>query len=107
MVIERITGGKPQEVRQTERAAAEAKKAEVAKESETAKTGSKSTPVTAEVSERSRAAIKAYRIASQSKPDISRAQRVAQIKAQVEKGEYRAPAVNVAEAVLKNVVKNG
>ena len=108
MVIERVTGGKPQEVRKTEQNASEAKRVDSGKDrpaDKPATTASESSVMT-NVSEKSRAAIKAYRIASESKPDISRAQRVAMIKAQVADGTYNPPgAADVAEAVLKDVAK--
>jgi len=108
MVIERITGGKPQQAPKVEKNASDTRRVDAGK----GQSADKSAPVAPEpsvmanVSEKSRAAIKAYRIASESKPDISRAQRVAQIKAKVANGTYTAPASHeVAEAVLKNVVK--
>ncbi len=106
MVIERVTGGKPQEVPKTDKSASETKRVDSAKERAADKPGAVESSATTNVSERSKAAIKAYRIASETKPDISRAERVAKIKAQVADGTYHTPAAqDVAEAVLKSVVK--
>lgn len=105
MVIERVTGGKPPEVRQAERSSTDAKRAEAGKEGRAGKAGSSEASVTTNVSAKSQAAIKAYRIATETKPDIARAQKVAEIKAQVERGEYNPSSENVAEAILKNVIK--
>jgi len=105
MVIERVTGGKPQEVRKAEQSAQNSKRADAAKDDRPDKTGSGEVSVSAEVSERSKAAIKAYRIASETKPDISRAQRVAQIKAQVAQGTYDPSASDVAASIIQSVVK--
>ncbi|HEB72295.1 MAG TPA: hypothetical protein ENI77_06700 [Nitrospirae bacterium] len=108
MVIERVTGGKPQEAPKARQNASGARRVDAGK----GQPAGKSAPVAPEpsvmanVSEKSKAAIKAYRIASESKPDISRAQRVAQIKAKVANGTYKAPASHeVATAVIKDVVK--
>ncbi|MGK7344349.1 MAG: flagellar biosynthesis anti-sigma factor FlgM [Candidatus Nitrospinota bacterium M3_3B_026] len=98
MVIDKITGGKPQEIRKTE----QAEKSRRAPAKEEAPRSGSSGSATAEVSERSRAAIKAYRIASETKPDISRAARVAAIKAQVMQGSYSPSSVDVADAILKD-----
>lgn len=109
MVINRITGGKPQEIRQNEKAdrSRESVRGDDAKKAtETAPT-EKST-VTAQVSERSQAAIKAYRLAMESKPDIGRVSRLAQIKAQIADGTYRQPvASDVATSILREVTKQG
>lgn len=101
MVIERITGGKPQEVRKTEQT--DKKSAEDVKKESVQTSGHDRD--TAQVSERSKAAIKAYRIASETKPDISRAARVAEIKAKVAQGNYRPASVDVAQAILENIIK--
>jgi flagellar biosynthesis anti-sigma factor FlgM len=108
MVINRVTGGKPQEIRQSEKAdrSREAVRSDAAKKSAETAGGDKQN-VTTQVSERSRAAIKAYRLAMESKPNINRANRVAEIKAQVMQGTYRPASTNVADAILKSVVKEG
>ncbi|MBF0169854.1 MAG: flagellar biosynthesis anti-sigma factor FlgM [Nitrospinae bacterium] len=108
MVINRITGGKPQEVRQNEKAdrSRESVRGDVAKKSAEGATPEKTT-VTAQVSERSQAAIKAYRLAMESKPDIGRVSRLAQIKTQIANGTYRQPvASDVATAILNDVAKD-
>ncbi len=107
MVIERVTGGKPQEVRKAEQSAQDNKRADAAgkQSARPDKTGSAEVSVSAKVSERSKAAIKAYRIASETKPDISRAQRVAQIKAQVAQGTYNPSAADVAASIVQSMVK--
>ena len=99
MVIERITGGKPQEVRKTDKA--EKKSAEYKEAPKTSPADS----AKAEVSDRSKAAIKAYRIASETKPDISRAARVSEIKAKVLSGDYRPSSTDVTESILSSVIK--
>jgi len=101
MVIEGITGGKPQEIRKAEQNVSDRKQVETGKQSAD-KPEAKSS-ATAEVSDRSKAAIKAYRIATESKPDLSRADRVAQIKQQVEAGTYHTSSSDVADAIIKNV----
>ncbi len=110
MVINRITGGKPQEVRQNEKAdrSRESVRGDVAKKGSAEPTAKEQATVTTQVSERSQAAIKAYRLAMESKPDIGRVSRLAQIKAQIADGTYRQPVSNdVATAILDNVVKEG
>ncbi len=101
MVIEKITGGKPQEVRQAEKA--DRKSAETPKEG-SSKPSEASSSIKTEVSARSHAAIKAYRIASESKPNISRADRVAQLKSEIAGGNYKTGSVDVANSILKSVV---
>ncbi len=103
MVINKITGGKPQEVQKTEQA--DRKNAEVSKESSAKPSDAGSS--TAHVSERSKAAIKAYRIAMESKPDISRVSRVAQIKAQIVQGGYKPGSSNVADSIINSIIKGG
>lgn len=104
MVIERITGGKPPEVRKSERGGEEKPVRAPGRAEPSA--GAESS-ATAEVSERSRAAIKAYRIAAEAKPDLSRAARVAEIKAQIASGSYQPAADKVADAIIKSVIRGG
>jgi len=105
MVIERIGGGKPQEVRQAEKAeSGKAPKGAAAKDA-SSKTPSPESAATTSVSERSRAAIKAYRIASESKPDIARAARVGELKTKVLKGEYKPSSADVADSIIKGAIK--
>ena len=66
------------------------------------KSGFKDTSVIAQVSEKSKAAIKAYRIAIETKPRLSMPNRMASIKTQVANGLYFPSASAVAEAVLKS-----
>ena len=101
MALEKITGSKPQEVKKLD--TAEKKSTPVQQDAE------KKAPVetassTAQVSERSKAAIKAYWLAMESKPFLSRASKVAQIKDQIINGTYRPSSSSVADAVLKNIV---
>jgi len=105
MVIERVTGGKPQEVRKTEQGAEKPRRADSDKGQPDKAAKNADAPVSAQVSERSKAAIKAYRIATETKPDISRAQRVAEIKLQVSKGTYKPSSTDIADAIVKSVVK--
>jgi len=108
MVIERVTGGKPQQAPKAERNVSNTRRVDAGKNrpADKAAPSAPESSAMANVSDKSRAAIKAYRIASESKPDISRAQRVAQIKAKVANGTYNSPASHeVATAVLKDVVK--
>lgn len=105
MVIQKVTGGKPQEVKQTEkvdRTDRDASKSVSDKKGSV--TSNASEQVTMEVSDRSKAAIKAYRIAMESKPNLSRASKVAQIKAKVLQGSYNPNSTDVASAILDNVV---
>jgi len=104
MTIERLTGGKPQEIRKPDQASAERKATEARKDSDVGKSPN---DYTAEVSDRSRAAIKAYRLAQESKPYIARATKIAELKAKVAKGEYHPSNVAVADAVLKHVASGG
>ena len=101
MALEKITGSKPQEIKKLE--TADRKSVPVSQDTE------KKSPVVADVpmtqvSERSRAAIKAYRLAMESRPFLSRASKVAQIKEQVMNGTYSPSSVSVADAVLKNII---
>ena len=102
MAIDGIQGGKSQDIQKADRSAVDAKRP-----ANTAKTGEESTPKTdsAQVSDKSRAAVKAYRIASETKPDISRAARVAQIKSEVIDGTYKPASADVADAIIKSVIK--
>jgi len=104
MTIERITGGKPQDVRSAE--AATRKNAPAAQPKDSAPVAkSVDAPSMAQVSEQSKAAIKAYRIASETKPDFSRASRIAQIKAQIAQGDYGTSSSDVATSVVKSIAK--
>ncbi|MBI4666357.1 MAG: flagellar biosynthesis anti-sigma factor FlgM [Nitrospinae bacterium] len=104
MVIERITGGKPQEVRKAEKEDVKKSPAPAKKEAEAPK-GFDMASSAATVSERSKAAIKAYRIAMESDPYLSRAAKVAQIKSQVMEGTYHPSSGDVAQAILQSIVK--
>jgi len=103
MVIERVTGSKPQEIKQAEKSARtrDVKDVDVKK----ADSSGSEPQVTAEVSEQSKAAIKAYRLAAESSPDISRASRMAQIKEAIASGSYRAPSDGVAAAIVSSIAK--
>lgn len=101
MAIERITGGKPQEIRKSEQV--ERKNVEARKEGSSRPADTK--PATTEVSDRSKAAVKAYRLAAESKPDISRVQRVAELKAEIVRGSYDVSSKNVADSIISSVVK--
>lgn len=98
MVLEKITGSKPQDIKKLDTAD---KKAAASQDADK-KPQAQSDP-TAQVSERSKAAIKAYMIAMESRPFIARVSKVAQIKAQVISGTYRPSSSSVADAVLKNI----
>ncbi len=105
MVIDKIGGGKPQEIGRSK--GSEPKEVR-AKAGDSADSTSKAvkfseTQVTADVSERSKAAIKAYRIASESKPYINRASKVAAIKAKVLDGSYAPSSSAVADAVVQEI----
>ena len=104
MVIERITGGKPQDIRSNEATTRKNAPATQPRDSAPARTV-ETVPSMAQVSERSKAAIKAYRIASETKPDFSRASRIGQIKAQIAQGDYGASSNDVATSIMKSVAK--
>lgn len=101
MVIDRITGGKPQEVRKAEKV--ERQKVDTSKEAPAKESGGSAS--TAEVSDRSKAAIRAYRIATESKPDISRVNKVAEIKSQIEQGTYSVSSSDVAGSIVNSAIK--
>jgi len=105
MVIERITGGKPQDVRSAEATTRKNAPTAQPKDSAPATKSPEVASSVAQVSDRSKAAIKAYRIASEAKPDISRANRVGQIKAQIAQGSYSASAGDIANSIMQNIVK--
>lgn len=104
MVIDRITGGKPQEVRKTEQQV-EKKSVEARKDNTAKLMESNSASTTAQVSERSKAAIKAFRLASEERPYFGRISKIAQIKAEIAQGTYRPASVDVADSIVKSVVK--
>lgn len=101
MALDKITGSKPQDIKKLD--AAEKKAAATSQDADK-KPQAQSDVSTAQVSERSKAAIKAYMLAMDSRPFISRVSKVAQIKAQVISGTYRPSSASVADAVLKNIV---
>lgn len=99
MVIEGLTGGKPQELKAAEKADHNA-----APPRNPASTGSGGEfDAEVAVSERSRAAIKAYRIAMQTRPRLAIPLKVAQIKAQMASGSYHPSTGDVASAMMRNV----
>jgi anti-sigma28 factor (negative regulator of flagellin synthesis) len=100
MALEKITGSKPQEVKKLD--VAEKKATPVRQDADKKPPVETNVPM-AQVSERSRAASKAYWLAMESKPFLSRVSKVAQIKAQVINGTYRPASPAVADAVLKNI----
>lgn len=100
MVLEKITGLKPQDIKKLETAD---KKAVPVRQDAEKKPPVENDASTAQVSERSKAAIKAYMLAMESRPFISRVSKVAQIKAQVMNGTYRPSSAAVADAVVKNI----
>jgi anti-sigma28 factor (negative regulator of flagellin synthesis) len=101
MALDKITGSKPQDIKKLD--AAEKKAAATSQEADK-KPQAQSDVSTAQVSERSKAASKAYWLAMDSRPFIGRVNKVAQIKAQVINGTYRPSSASVADAVLKNIV---
>lgn len=101
MALEKITGSKPQEIKKMD--VADKKAASIRQEAEK-KPQMESDVSTAQVSERSKAAIKAYMLAMESRPFIGRVSKVAQIKAQVMNGTYRPSSDSVADSILKNIV---
>jgi anti-sigma28 factor (negative regulator of flagellin synthesis) len=101
MALDKITGSKPQDIKKLDAAD---KKAAATSQDADKKPQAQNDVSTAQVSERSKAAIKAYMLAMDSRPFISRVSKVAQIKAQVISGTYRPPSASVADAVLKNIV---
>lgn len=100
MVLEKITGSKPQDIKKLDTAD---KKAATVRQDADKKAPVENGGSTAQVSERSKAAIKAYMLAMESRPFISRVSKVAQIKAQVMNGTYRPSSAAVADAVVKNI----
>jgi len=102
MVIARLTGSVAREIHKGGVAAYENAKPGTAPSGKPAN-GGEQVSVSAQVSERSKAAIKAYRLAIEAKPDLSRASRLAQIKTQIIQGVYNAPSMAVSGAILKNV----
>ena len=102
MALDKITGSKPQDIKKLD--AADKKAATAASQDAGQKPQAQNDTSTANVSERSKAAIKAYMLAMDSRPFISRVSKVAQIKAQVVNGTYRPSSAAVADAVLKNIV---
>ena len=101
MVLDKITGSKPQDIKKVDAAD---KKTVSARQEADKKPQVESDVSTAQVSERSKAAIKAYMLAMESRPFIGRVSKVAQIKAQVMNGTYRPSSASVADSVLKNIV---
>ncbi|MBI4829656.1 MAG: flagellar biosynthesis anti-sigma factor FlgM [Nitrospinae bacterium] len=100
MVIEGLTGGKPHELKAAEKA-----DTSTAPARNPVSTGSGGGEFDAEVavSERSRAAVKAYRIAMQTRPRLAIPLKVAQIKAQMASGSYHPSTGDVASAMMRNV----
>jgi anti-sigma28 factor (negative regulator of flagellin synthesis) len=101
MALEKITGSKPQDIKKLDVAD---KKAAATSQDADKRPQAQSDVSTAQMSERSKAASKAYWLAMESKPFLSRVAKVAQIKAQVVNGTYRPSSASVADSVLKNIV---
>jgi anti-sigma28 factor (negative regulator of flagellin synthesis) len=107
MVIDKIGGAKPQDIGRSKGSETKDVRAKAGNSADSTSKAVKvsETQVTAEVSERSKAAIKAYRIASESKPYIGRASKVAAIKAKVLDGSYAPSSSAVTDAVLQDIAK--
>ncbi len=97
MTLDKIS---PVTRKETARAESPAKSAEIRR----VDTNSSDKPETSSitVSLRSRAAIKAYRLASEMKPDLGRAARVGAIKFAVANGTYQSDSIDVADAVIRS-----
>lgn len=102
MAIERVTGGKPQEIRKAD-TTADRKAFETRKDTE----AGKGQEITTDVSARSKAAIKAFLIAQESKPYIDRANKIAELKQKVANGSYHPTTEKVADAIINHTVSGG
>lgn len=102
MAIERVTGRKPQEIRKAD-SAADRKASETRKDSE----AGKGQEITTDVSARSKAAIKAFMIAQESKPYIGRANKIAELKQKVADGNYHPSSEKLANAIIDHVISGG
>jgi len=104
MIMENISGVTPREIRQLRQNPGDSGR-NVSSHTEHSQYTNGDSSISAKISERSKTAIKAFRIVSEIKPAISRALKVAQIKAEVARGTYHPSSSSVADSVLFNVVR--
>ncbi len=104
MIIENISGVTPGKIRQPDQKSGDSGRS-VTGRAENNQYADKNSSISAKISERSKTAIKAFRIVSEIEPAISRALRVAQIKAEVARGTYQPSSSSIADSVLFSVAR--